>query len=53
MEDELFDWISELRCRNLRVSYRMIREKAKALSHIDGFTASREVHQKERTHTKT
>ena len=41
MEDELFDWISGLRSRNLRVSYRMIREKAKELSNIDGFSASK------------
>ena len=32
MEDELFHWIAELRTRNVRVSRRMIREKAKALA---------------------
>ena len=36
MEEALFDWIAELRGRNLHVSRRMIRERAKALGNHHG-----------------
>ena len=41
MEEELFEWIVDLRSRHLRVSRRMIRMQAKTLSSDDGFKASR------------
>ena len=40
MEDELFEWIIELRSRNNRVSCRMIRMQAKTLSSDEDFKAS-------------
>ena len=41
MEEELFQWILELRSRHLRVSRRMIRLQARSLSPDDEFKASR------------
>ena len=41
MEEELFQWIVELRSRHLRVSRSMIRLQAKKLSSDDEFKASR------------
>ncbi len=41
MEDNLFDWVVELRDRHLRVSRQMTRTQAKALSGNDEFKASR------------
>ena len=41
MEEALFSWIIELRGRNLRVSRSMIRVKARELSAVVGFKASR------------
>ena len=41
MEEELFQWIVDLRTRHLRVSRRMIREQAKILGTKAGFRASK------------
>ena len=41
MEEELFEWIVDLRSRHLRVSRRMIQMQAKTLSTDDSFKASR------------
>ena len=41
MEEELFEWIVDLRSRHLCVSHRMIQMQAKALSADDCFKASR------------
>ena len=41
MEEELFDWIVEMRGQNLRISLRMIQIRAKELSSSDCFKASR------------
>lgn len=40
METVLFDWISDMRSNNLRVSRRMIKAKARDLSKVDCFKAS-------------
>ena len=34
LEDALFSWILELRCRNIRVSRKMIRQQARSLSRL-------------------
>ena len=39
MQDQLFQWICDMREKNLRVSYRLIKQKAKALGK-DDFKAS-------------
>ncbi len=39
MEDDLFDWVVELRGRHLRVSRQMMRTQAKALSGNEEFKA--------------
>ena len=41
MEEALFDWIGEMRANNLRVSGSMIRAKARDLSSVQCFKASR------------
>ena len=41
MEEELFEWIVELRFHHLCVSRRMIQQQAKMLSSDDDFKASR------------
>ena len=40
MEEELFEWVCEMRSRNLRVTRRMIRHQAKAISTDSLFKAS-------------